>query len=213
MNLNLATLPLPSMTRAQADQPRRRHSIGALELKNGALQQFQDIAAAVSTSPAPDLDGIASAARSLIARFSGARHAPCIRQRQRCLAALQAMAAEAAWTLDEVTRQRIKSIARYAANQEQLIPDTLPVVGGLDQAVLVDLLWPSVQAELADYLDFRRLRAEEAALQGMRPHAMTYDRRQWQLSQAAEAAWIAHMRSTGQSSYVGVQAPALFRIH
>ena len=183
-------------------------------MNNGALQYFQDIATAIRTaSLAPDLDGIASSARSLIAQFAGRRRAPCIRLRQRYLAALRAMSAEPAWTMDEVKRQRIKLVSRYAANGNRLIPDAVPVVGGLDEALLVDLLWPSVQRELEDYLDFRRLRGEEAALQGLRPLAMAYDREQWQESRAAEAAWIAHMRACGQASYLAAQAPAMFRIH
>lgn len=214
MNLNPATLPLPPLANRATSHPRRRHHIAGLELDNGALRRFQQVAESLQPDcPPPDADEIASAARNLAHAYRGLRRAPCIRLRLRCLAALRAMAGEPAWNLDGAKQQCIAAIAGYAANDERLVPDAVPVIGGLDEAILVDLAWPSLRFDLDDYLDFRRVRAEEAALRGLRPHGFDFDREQWLQSRFAMLAWQAHVRRCGRESYLGRPAPALFSIH
>ncbi len=213
MYMNLAALPLPPLS-AEAVGPRRRHRIAGLELANGALQRFQVVAASLqSESPAPDVDAIASAARSLTRQFHHVRRAPCIRLRMRCLRALRTMASESNWELEPAKRQQIRMIADYSANQDRLVPDAVPVIGGLDSAVLVDLAWPSLQFEVDDYLDFRRLRVEEAAMRGVHPGQMRFGKDDWLQARFAELAWYAHVRRRGQESYLGGAAPALFAMH
>lgn len=213
MNLNLAALPLP-LTSEMPSRFQRRHRIGGLDLDNGALRHFREVAESLqSLSPTPGVDDIADVARKLTHQFAGMRRAPCIRLRKRCLTALRAMSTETAWGLDRAKQQRIGLIADYATNQNRLIPDAVPVIGGLDGAVLVELVWPSLRMDLDDYLDFRRLRAEEAALRGLHPRQIDFDRAQWLQSRIAEQAWLAHMRRCGRESYLGRAAPAVFCVH
>lgn len=212
-NLNIAALPLPPMTTA-VNAPRRRCRVAGIELNNGSLRRFREVAESLqSDKPLPDVDAIASAGRKLTRQFSGMRRAPCIRLRLRALRALRAMSAESAWELEPAKQRQITMIADYAANQDRLVPDSVPVIGGLDDAVLVELAWPSLQFDLDDYLDFRRLRGEEAALRGVNPHALKFDREDWMEAKFAELAWYAHVRRRGQESYLGGAAPALFALH
>ena len=215
MNLNLATLPLPLPPAANpAATPRRRRRFGNLDLDSGALTHFCEIADALEPDqPVPGADAIVTAARTLSRQFAGMRDAPCIRLRLRCLAAMRAMSAEQDWDLDGAKQKRIELIADYAANLDGLIPDTLPVIGHLDDAVLVDLVWPSLRSDLDEYLDYRRLRAEEAMLQGCRPHEIPFSKQLWQQARYAEQAWRAHVQQRGQCSYLAVSAPTAFRIH
>lgn len=213
MNLNLATLPLPLPTNP-AGYPHRRRRFGNLELDNGALTHFREVADALEPDqPVPGADAIVTAARTLSRQFAGMRDAPCIRLRLRCLAAMRAMSAEQDWGLDDFKQKRISLIAGYAANQEGLIPDAMPVIGHLDDAVLVDLLWPSMRSDLDAYLDYRRLRAEEAMLQGCRPHEIPFSKQTWLEARYAEQAWRAHVQHRGQCSYLAMSAPTAFRIH
>lgn len=211
-NLNIATLPLPSMPASVGFQ--RRHRVAGIELNNGSLRRFQQVAQSLQSDRSPpDVDAIACAARQLTSRFSGRRRAPCIELRLRVLRALRAMSSETAWNLDPAKQQIIAMIADYAANQDRLVPDAVPVIGGLDDAVLVDLAWPSLQFDLGDYLDFRRLRVEEAIMSGVHPNALHFDRNNWLEARLAENAWRAHVRNRGCNSYVGQSAPPLFRMH
>jgi len=213
MNLDLAALPLPSLYDGTAAR-RRRHHVEGWDLDNGALRRFQRTAESLrSGCPIPSVDAIASAARELTRQFGGARRAPCVVLRRRCLRAFEGMADEPAWGLDGELRERIASIAAYAAAPERLIPLDMPVVGGLDDALLVELAWPSLRFELDDYLSFRRLRVEEAARRGAHAHAIRYDRGQWLQARFAELAAIARARAHAREAYAGPAAPCLFRVH
>ena len=212
-NLNIASLPLPSLA-VVPGAPRRRHCVAGVELANGSLRRFREVADSLQSDMGPpDVDAMACAARNLASRFSGTRRAPSIRVRLRALRALRAMASEDAWELAPAKRRQILLITAYAANQDRLVPDEVPVIGGLDGAVLVELAWPSLQLDLDDYLDFRRLRAEEAALRRTSPHAIRFDRADWIEARSAERAWRAHVHRRGCASYLDRQAPPVFRIH
>ncbi len=212
MNLNLATLPLPPLA-DDAATPHRRRRINGFEPDQPARSRFLTVAQALRPeAPAPSIDAVISAARHLVHEFPRAKRAPCIRLRLRCLSALRTMAAEPAWELAPDKQQCIALLGEYAANEDRLLPDTVPVVGGLDEAVLVDLAWPSLRFDLDDYLDFRRLRAEEAALQGRRPHAIVYSREQWLQTRYAELARRSLQRRGLRGGYLPTPAPALFRI-
>jgi len=211
MKLDLAQLPLPLATTVAG--PRRRHHVGRRSLGGRALHRFERAAAALGAVPPPPWeDALACAARRLEREFAGCRRAPCIRLRLRCLSALRAMANEPAWALGDTARERIATVAGYARCRERLVPHELPVVGGLDDAVLVELAWPALRFELDDYLDFRRLRAEEARLRGVAAHRLPFGREDWLAARAAELALRAHVRQRGLTGYAASPAPALFRL-
>ena len=213
MYFDLDNLPLPAFNEISVGH-RRRHRIGGLDLDARDPGRFQQAGRALHANGSlPGIDALATAARRLRGQFAGKRTAPCIRLRRRCLAAFHAMAADPAWILAPAQRACIANLLDYNNCRERLIPDAEPVVGGLDAAVLVDQAWPSLRAALDDYLDFRRLRAEEAVLCGVQPHALDFDQAQWQQARDAEQALIAHERARGLSSYTAPTAGALFQIH
>ncbi|HET8819674.1 MAG TPA: hypothetical protein VFM73_09050 [Xanthomonadaceae bacterium] len=212
-NLNIATLPLPGLV-AVPGAPRRRHRVAGIELDNGSLSRFREVANSLqSAMGTPDVDAIACVARNLASQFRGMRRAPSIRVRLRALRALRTMASEDAWELAPAQQGKIALISDYAANQDRLVPDEVPVIGGLDDAVLVELAWPSLQLDLDDYLDFRRLRAEEAALRRMNPRAIRFDRADWMVAKSAELAWRAHVQRRGCASYLDWHAPPVFQVN
>lgn len=212
MHLDPASLPLP-LPADDADTPRRRHRINGFEPGRPARIRFRAVARTLQPdAPAPSLDAVMSAARALARQFPDAGRAPGIRLRLRCLAALRTMAAEPAWGLPAATRRRIALLGDYAANDAGLLPEAMPVVGGLDRAVLLDLAWPALRGDFDDYLDFRRLRAEEASLQGCRPRAIDFGREQWLLSRYAELALRAMSRRELRGFYRPAPAPPLFAI-
>ena len=212
-NLNIATLPLPSLA-AIPGAPRRRQRVAGIELANGSLRRFREAAGSLQPGMgSPDIDAIACVARHLTRQFSGMHRAPCIRLRLRALRALRTMAAEDGWELAPAKRRQIALITDYAANRARLVPDAVPVIGGLDDAVLVELAWPSLQLDLDDYLDFRRLRGEEAAMRRTGPRGFRFDRADWIEAKAAERAWRAHVARRGCTSYLGGQASPLFQVH
>jgi len=213
MNLNIATLPLPSLREVRPGHGRRSR-IGNIDLNHLALRQFRNVAEFLQpSSPAPDRDAIVSSARQLDRQYSGMHRAPCIQMRLRCLTALRAMSKEPEWPLQANLRQPIERIVDYAAKAQHLIPQRLPVIGGLDDAILVDLAWPALRFELDDYLSFRRLRAVEAQLCGLHPRELRFGRAQWLESLAAEAAMLHRVRRRARSPYETAPSAAMFRVH
>lgn len=210
MYTRLDTLPLP------AARPRaRRHRIAGFEPDARALERFRTVATRLADGhrAVPDLDGLASAARDLSSAHAGHAWAPAIHQRRRCLQALRMLAHEPAWRLAPAQLERIALLSDYARGGERLVPDAVPLVGGLDIAVLLDLAWPALAADAEAYLDFRRLRAEEALLRGERPGRFDFGREQWLEARRAEIALRAHVAMRGAGSYLPPAGASLFRIH
>src|SRR5690606_22832449 len=181
----LDTLPLPAPPPARG----RRHRIAAREPDPRGVDRFQSVARALAArGEVPALDGIASAARNLAQRYAGHACVPCIRQRRRCLQALRMLAREPGWELAPEQLERIALLADYARGDARLVPDAVPLLGGLDTAVLLDLAWPALSADAEAYFDFRRLRLVEALLRGERPRHFDFDRERWLQARSAEIA-------------------------
>lgn len=210
MHAILDTLPMPAAGQAAG----RRHRIAGREPDPRSLDRFQSVARELSArGEVPALDGIASAARSLAQRYAGHARVPCIRQRRRCLQALRMLVHEPGWRLAPEQLQRIALLADYARGNQRLVPDDVPLVGGLDTAVLFDIAWPELAADAEAYFDFRRLRTEEAILRGERRDHFAFDREDWLEARSAEIALYAHVARRGAESYVPALEAALFRIH
>lgn len=206
----LDSLPLPALPQSKG----RRHHIAGREPDPRSLDRFQSVARALSArGEVPALDGIASAARSLSQRYAGHARIPGIRQRRRCLQALRMLAREPGWQLAPDQLQRIALLADYADGSERLVPDAVPLLGGLDTAVLLDLAWPTLAADAEAYFDFRRLRAVEAILRGQRPGRFDFSREEWLQARSAEIALYAHVAMRGAQSYVPAAEASLFRVH
>ena len=206
---NALPLPLPSAARQH-----RRHHIHGLFLAPTRLQHFTAAAERMHCmNHLPDADTIASTARLLLARFPGFRHAPPVQLRLRCIKALHTMSRESKWIPDASALDCISAIDAYAACNERLVPDDVPVVGGLDDALLVELAWPRLAAGIADYLDFRRARTEQARRLGIHSDRMRFTRRDWLDVRLEERAWRHHQRNHGLSHYTSDPVASRFRVH
>ncbi|NLA67275.1 MAG: hypothetical protein GX856_03325 [Gammaproteobacteria bacterium] len=209
MHAILDNLPLPAAAPGRA----RRHRIAGRDPDPRSVDRFQSVARALAArGEVPALDGIASAARCLTQRYAGHARVPCIRQRSRCLQALRMLVRDPGWSLSPEQVERIALIADYARGDHRLVPDAMPLVGGLDTAVLVDIAWPSLSADAEAYLDYRRLRLEEARLRGERPGLFDFDREAWLAARSAEIALRAHVAMRGAQSYLPGAAAPLFRV-
>lgn len=211
-----ATDPLPSVL----EQPRpagaaRRHRIARVDLDARGLDRFNALLERVggSSSGPLDSDRIATAARELLDHEidSGRVMPRCIRQQLRRGTALAWMVGDPGWSAANDAGEVAALVVDYLRGQDDLIPDTLPRVGRLDDAIVVDAAWSRLENEVADYLDFNRVRRIEAALRGMRALEFRFGREDWMQARVAEAALAEHKRTIRESSYVP-RAPSLFSI-
>lgn len=74
---------------------------------------------------------------------------------------LRAVRDDAAWDCSDATRLRINKLLAYVDREDDLIPDSLPLLGRLDDILLIELAWPAFAEEANEYLDFCQYRQKE----------------------------------------------------
>ena len=170
MNVSLAPLsPLPRvLAEPGLNGSGRRHRIGYHEIDTVALRHFNELLQYLDLRVVPlDRDRLASAARELVDQPHAGRAPACIQQRMRRAAAIDLMVGDPDWeTLPatEVAASLLVDYMRHSDRRRTLIPNALPVVGRLDDAIVVETIWPSVGPEVRKYLDFCHVRHVEANL-------------------------------------------------
>jgi uncharacterized membrane protein YkvA (DUF1232 family) len=70
------------------------------------------------------------------------------------------------WPLPDKDRRRIVGAVGYFAVAKDMIPDKIPGIGLLDDALMADLVLEELKHELKGYLDFCEYRDNEATLRG-----------------------------------------------
>lgn len=129
-------------------------------------------------------------------------------ERLQCLQDLRAMAHDPAWDCEPALRRRLERLFAYVEQDEDLIPDRVPLLGLLDDVLLIELTWPAFAAEADDYRDFcayRRLEhpAGDAAAQ----------RAAWVRDRLAELALLQHHARISDSHYANGRTPEpVFRV-
>ena len=83
-----------------------------------------------------------------------------------------AMVRDEAWALEAEDRQRVLSALMYFSDPSDVIPDHVPVLGFLDDAVMIELSMRELKHELAAYDDFCDYREREARNRGTEPAAV-----------------------------------------
>lgn len=84
-----------------------------------------------------------------------------IAERLRKLGTLVRMVDDPEWQLPEEDTDRVLSAMCYFSNPDDLIPDRIPGVGFLDDAIMVELMVENLEAEIASYKEFAAYRDAE----------------------------------------------------
>jgi hypothetical protein len=210
-------VPLPSaLNEPRVPGPARRNRIGKHELDGDALRHFNELLQYLHLPQAPlERDQLASAARELVdgIPYGDAPRPRCIQQRMRRGAAINLMLDDMDWeTRDPAAIRAVWVVVDYLRGGGKLIPNTMPVVGRLDDAIIVEAAWPAVSGEVQQYLEFCRIRHVEAGLRGETRQHFGFTCTQWREAARAEKEWIAHCARVGQNSYVEPTAIPRFRV-
>lgn len=143
---------------------------------HGVMQQAQ--AAAQSKGE----DEIISMCEQML-KDVGERKAPSfIKDRMTALGNMVEMMQDTTWALPEPERAHVVNALAYFANPEDLIPDHIPGLGFLDDAILIELIARELKPELDAYRDFSNFRATEAKRRGL------------DLSEVGREEWLASQR-------------------
>jgi uncharacterized membrane protein YkvA (DUF1232 family) len=82
-------------------------------------------------------------------------------RRLRRIDELRMMVQDECWDAPEPVRARLAKLIAYLDKDEDLIPDQEPLIGKLDDVLLLELAWPAFAAEAEDYRDFCAYRSEK----------------------------------------------------
>ena len=181
------------------------------ELSDRDLEHFNNaIKAATFSAGAKSADEVIAAAGKLL-EDAGALSLPdFIVERLDKLDALIAMLRDEGWALPEDDRARVLSALVYFADPQDIIPDNVPVLGFLDDAIMIELCVRELQHEIEAYEDFVEYRKEEAQARGVDPASLKTQRHEW--AEARRLELIDRMRKRRGQSYQssGGWKPTLF---
>jgi len=158
----------------------RRLRVGTFEVQRPRLEHFNQALRQISPdAPSLTVDQIASAAQRALARHADGSTPSFVVSRMAALSRLEAMVADDSWTATGEVRRQVRVLQAYRCDEYDLIPDGEPVIGLLDDAVLVDVALQLLGSELADYEDFCRFRRVAAEFAGLPESGVALNRAHW----------------------------------
>ena len=105
-------------------------------------------------------------ARRLLKQATKAKAPEYVQTRLADLDVLCSMLDDSEWPLEEDDRSRIRAAVGYFAVAKDMIPDKIPGLGFLDDALMAELVTRDLKPELDGYRDFCQYRENEATLRG-----------------------------------------------
>ena len=152
---------------------------------------------------------ITDAAKKLLADSANVQVPGFIAERLGKLDAMIAMVHDTGWALPEEDKQRVLSALTYFADPKDVIPDTVPVLGFLDDAIMIELCVRELKHELDAYDDFCDFRRAEAERRG--EDLSNMQRADWLEGRRLELQDRMHRRRRESYSGQGSWKPALFK--
>jgi len=178
-------------------------AITSLELREEKLLRFNEVVRRVAPDkPAFNADQIAGAARRVLRAAMKGQESTFIKVRMRRAGEIRAALVDAQWAVAAKIEPAMRQIVAYLdEGASGLIENDVPVVGLLDDAILVDAAMDSLRAELDDYADFCRYRIGEAARLGIPPDAVGIKRERWHDDRQQELRLEQQLRRVRETNY------------
>ena len=147
-------------------------------------------------APRVDADRLAQLAHWLLAMSEPEAHA-VLDERLARIEQLRAMINDPDWDCDDADCKRVRTLLDYLEQSGDLIPDRIPLLGKLDDVLLLELAWPALAAEADEYDDFSRYRDNE------HPDGDGSARRsRWIRDRLAALALLQHQARVSEGRYV-----------
>ncbi|MEO5595840.1 MAG: YkvA family protein [Lysobacteraceae bacterium] len=144
-----------------------------IELSDADLEHFTSAQkAAQESAETASAEDVTAAAAKLLQNATTMHVPDFIQQRLNRLDQMIAMVRDEGWALQDDDRERVLSALLYFSNPDDMIPDSTPVLGFLDDAIMIELCVRDLQHEISAYEDFCDYRQNEAVRRGLNPAAV-----------------------------------------
>jgi len=185
-------------------------AITSLELREEKLRRFNEVVQRVAPDrPAFKAEQIAGAARRVLRAAMKGQESTFIKVRMRRAGEIRAALDDAQWKVAAKIEPAMREIVAYLdEGASALIENDVPVVGLLDDAILVDAAMDTLREELDDYADFCRYRIGEAARLGISPNQVQVRRECWFHERQQELRLEQQLRRVRNARYDGSSSTA-----
>lgn len=181
------------------DRPGQVHRdhVAGLQLDEAATDRFDRLLHDIYPEACHvDADRIATLGRWL-QDMPAAEARTVLRERLDRIEQLRAMLVDPDWDRREDPCLRVRKLLDYVDSDADLIPDSIPLLGLLDDVILLELSWPAVATEAEDYRDFCAFRASENP-----PGDGTQRREAWISARMEALAAFQHHPTISEGHYV-----------
>lgn len=158
----------------------RRHNAGGYEVDSARLPLFNDAMRRMDPDAPPlGTDQFVTAARRVLERYPTGVTPAFVESRMRAWDHLQQLSEDPDWRADPDVLLRTEALREYIDNPNDVLPDHLPSIGLLDDALLVDVALQNLRGEIADYESFCHFRQVAADFAGVDVRETGLGRAQW----------------------------------
>jgi len=183
-----------------------------IELSDDDLKYFADaMQSAQKESQNLSSQEITDAASKLLQDGKDNKLPAFISDRLSKIDSMVSMVNDAGFGMEEADKKRVLACLTYFANPKDIIPDNVPVLGFLDDAIMIELVVRELQHEVEAYDDFVIYREDEARRRGVDPSTLKTERVEW--AEARRVELLSRMKSRRMSSYSSSSGwrPSLFK--
>ena len=134
------------------------------DLEDKDLKYFRaQMKAAQDSAKRASEEEIVGKAEAMINEVAAAGVPNFVMQRVERLRALIDMLGDKEWALAATERKNVLAALAYFADPQDLIPDSVPVLGYIDDAIMIELVVTELKHEIDAFNDFCRFRDAEAS--------------------------------------------------
>lgn len=185
----------------------------SIELHEDQLARFNKIVQRFAPEQPPfTLDQLAGAARRVLRAAYKGEDSAFIKVRMRRAGELRAAFRDTQWDMAPALLKDVRDLLAYLDADTGLIANDAPVVGQLDDAILVDVAMDKLRSELDEYADFCRFRLAEAASQGVDVANLTTNRQHWFEERVRENRLEQQLRRVRSTRYAKEEGAPRFRV-